>query len=155
MYLYVHRPCGHLWSKTLSAPSFGHYWKQPIWSAYLRYSFFLQVANLVFFALFLRNIFFGVWANAKSDPVVAQQNQRKLHAVIKMFFVMGITWIAEIISFILFWIEGAHKVYKTVFIFQLINSLQVSYRRSRRSQYYRSTLLHNHVVKLFLPPFPL
>ena len=76
--------------------------------------------------MFLRNIFCGVWANNKGDPVVAKQNQRKLHAVIKMFFVMGITWIAEIISFILSWTEGSHKVYKTLFPFQLINSLQVS-----------------------------
>ena len=29
-----------LWSKTLSAPSFGHYWKQPIWRPYLK-TFFI------------------------------------------------------------------------------------------------------------------
>ena len=80
---------------------------------------------MVFFALFLWNMLCGVWANQGSEPIVAQHNRQKLHVVIKMFFVMGVSWIAEIVSFFLNWFVGSHKIYRELFFFQLINSLQV------------------------------
>ena len=82
---------------------------------------------MVFFALFLWNMLCGVWANQAGDPVVAQQNRQKLHVVIKMFFVMGVSWIAEIISFFLNWFVGSYNIYKSLLFFQLINSLQVPF----------------------------
>ena len=81
---------------------------------------------MVFFILFLWNMLCGVWANQAGDPVVAQQNRQKMHVVIKMFFVMGVSWIAEIILFFVNWLVGDYKIYKGIFLFQLINSLQVN-----------------------------
>ena len=85
-----------------------------------------QVINMVFFILFLWNMLCGVWSNQAGDPVVAQQNKQKMHVVIKMFFVMGVSWIAEIVLFFVNWLIGDHKIYKGIFLFQLINSLQVN-----------------------------
>ena len=81
---------------------------------------------MVFFILFLWNMLCGVWANQAGDPVVAQQNRQKMHVVIKMFFVMGVSWIAGIIIFFVNWLVGDHKIYKAIFLFQVINSLQVN-----------------------------
>ena len=81
---------------------------------------------MVFFILFLWNMLCGVWSNQAGDPVVAQQNKQKMHVVIKMFFVMGVSWIAEVVLFFVNWLIGDHKIYKGIFLFQLINSLQVN-----------------------------
>ena len=80
---------------------------------------------MVFFFLFLWNMFCGTWSHRQNDPVVAEQHKQKLRMVIKMFFVMGVSWIAEILSFFLNWSVGSHKIYKGSLFFQLINSLQV------------------------------
>lgn len=48
-----------------------------------------------------------------------------MKAVIKMFFVMGLTWIAEFVSWALTDKYGGHAIYKTTFVFDLINALQV------------------------------
>ena len=97
---------------------------------------------MVFFILFLWNMLCGVWANQAGDPVVAQQNRQKMHVVIKMFFVMGVSWIAEIILFFINWLVGGDKIYKGIFLFQLINSLQV---------HICLLVVHELVVILFSP----
>ena len=84
-----------------------------------------QAINMVFFILFVWNMLCGVWANQAGDPVVAQKNRQNMLVVIKMFFIMGVSWIAEIVSFFLNWLVGANNIYKGIFLFQLINSLQV------------------------------
>jgi hypothetical protein len=88
----------------------------------------------------------GVWANQAGDPVVAQQNRQKMHVVIKMFFVMGVSWIAEIILFFVNWLVGDHKIYKGIFLFQLINSLQVNI-------YYMNWLLFHDVFSQLEPMY--
>lgn len=82
------------------------------------------IGNLFFFIMFLWSMMCGTWSNSKGDPVVSQQNKKKIKAVVKMFFVMGITWIAEIVSWGLAWDQGPEKVYKKAFLFQLINASQ-------------------------------
>ena len=87
-----------------------------------------QVGNMVFFILFLRNMLCGVWADCKTDPVVCKKNKQRVRVVIKMFFVMGVSWIAEIISFFVFWYFGddkKHILFYSLTPFQLFNSLQV------------------------------
>ena len=81
---------------------------------------------MVFFFLFLWNMLCGIWSEGKNDPAVRKKNQQRVRVVIKMFFVMGIAWIAEIVSFFLTWAVGNDAVYREVFFFQIINSLQVS-----------------------------
>ena len=88
---------------------------------------------MVFFFLFLRNMLCGVWAECKTDPVVCKKNKQRVRVVVKMFFVMGVSWIAEIISFFLNWFIGPHLTHKYLLIFQLINSLQVSVRNKNWS----------------------
>ena len=83
------------------------------------------VSNVVLFFLFLWSMLCGVWSDHDGDPVMKQQNKKRMKAVIKMFFVMGITWIMEFVSWILEITVGSHKVHKIVFVFDLINSLQV------------------------------
>lgn len=84
----------------------------------------ILLANLMFFLLFLWNMTCGTWANHDGEYAMSQQNKKKVRAVIKLFFVLGITWIAEIVSWGLEWAYGPEKVYKEVFVFQLINALQ-------------------------------
>ena len=90
----------------------------------------IQVANMVFFVMFLWNMLCGVWASQAGDPIIAQQQRQKMQVVIKMFFVMGVTWIAELISFFITWAIGDHKHYRELFFFQLINCLQVRLKKS-------------------------
>ena len=83
---------------------------------------------MVFFILFLRNMLCGVWADCKTDPVVCKKNKQRVRVVIKMFFVMGVSWIAEIISFFVSWYFGddkKHILFYSLTPFQLFNSLQV------------------------------
>ena len=83
---------------------------------------------MVFFILFLRNMLCGVWADCKTDPVVCKKNKQRVRVVIKMFFVMGVSWIAEIISFfvhLFFGDDKKHIISYSLAPFQLFNSLQV------------------------------
>ena len=105
---------------------------------------------MVFFILFLWNMLCGVWANQAGDPVVAQQNRQKMHVVIKMFFVMGVSWIAEIILFFVNWLVGDHKIYKGIFLFQLINSLQVNIYYMNLFFYYRFSQLKPKCIQEML-----
>ena len=65
----------------------------------------------------------GHWSNA--DPVLKQQNKKRMKAVIKMFFVMGVTWILELVGWIVDYKYGTARVHKYVLPLDLINSLQV------------------------------
>ena len=77
---------------------------------------------MVYLILFLRNRLCGVWANQCLGPVVAQQNRQNMHVVIKMFCVMGVSWIAEIAEiFFVNWLIGDHNT-----LFHVINSLKVN-----------------------------
>ena len=46
------------------------------------------------------NICCGTFGSARDDPVIQDQHKKRLRAVIKMFFVMGLIRIVEIIRFI-------------------------------------------------------
>ena len=97
---------------------------------------------MVFFFLFLWNMLCGIWSEGKNDPAVRKKNQQRVRVVIKMFFVMGIAWIAEIVSFFLTWAVGNDAVYREVFFFQIINSLQASEKESFTNCINRAFILH-------------
>ena len=81
---------------------------------------------MVFFSMFLYSMICGVWADSKGDPVIKKRNRKRVRAVLKMFFVTGLTWIAELISWGLHEAyEDPRRVYKAVFFFNLLNALQV------------------------------
>ena len=109
---------------------------------------------MAFFFLLLWNMLCGIWSEGKNDPAVRKKNQQRVRVVIKMFFVMGIAWIAEIVSFFLTWAVGNDAVYREVFFFQIINSLQVSEKGLLTNCINRAFILHLLVVPgtdLFLP----
>ena len=96
---------------------------------YFEYFHLFQVLNFVFFVLFMWNLCCGAYRSKSNDPVVkSQQGQqkKKMRAVIKLFLIMGITWIAEMISFILELNFCRIKVAKPSVFFDVFNGLQVS-----------------------------
>ena len=53
---------------------------------------YFQIVNFGFFSHFMYNMFYGVWAKKSGDPKVAKEKEqqlKKLHVCIKLFFVMG------------------------------------------------------------------
>merc|ERR1712141_506053 len=66
---------------------------------------------------------FGVFANGLSQQSI-NQNKKRMTAIIKMFFIMGITWLAEIVSFSIDWNEPSNSDNKISFAFSVINALQ-------------------------------
>ena len=90
---------------------------------------------MVFFVIFVWTITFGFWGTDKAitttDEEKAQRRRQRMKVVIKMFIVMGLTWIADIVSWAIT-LNGLSKkfnnkglLYSEVF-FDCINSLQVS-----------------------------
>merc|ERR1711879_695200 len=80
--------------------------------------------NLAFFVAFLWNMVCGIWAQTPPTGSVASQSKRKVKAVCKVFFVMGLTWIAEIITWILKITYGHHRIYKFIFPLEVLNASQ-------------------------------
>lgn len=87
----------------------------------------ILLANVVLFLCFIYNFFFGVWAMTVTnvtDQTLREQNRTKLHTAVKMFFVMGLTWTAEVLDWALGWAYGSHRVYHVTVVFNAINALQ-------------------------------
>ena len=83
------------------------------------------------------NITFGFWGTDKAitttDKEKAQRQRQRMKVVIKMFLVMGLTWITDIVSWAINLNGRSAKfnnkglLYSEVFC-DCINSLQVSHR---------------------------
>ena len=73
--------------------------------------------------MFIWNMCCGVFA--QKGQAIEDENNKRLKAVVKMFFVMGPTWLAEIFSFALD--QGVKQCHasKIVILFDIINCLQV------------------------------
>ena len=93
------------------------------------------VSILGFFGIFVYNMTAGFWADnalANTEKERAEKRKQRMKVVIKMFFVMGLSWIADIISWGLGESYGEFEVWKieglryTTLFFQIINSSQVS-----------------------------
>ena len=79
----------------------------------------------------------GFWASnamATTDKAAQAKKQRqRMKVVIKMFFVMGLSWIADIVSWAVQEGHGDYEFYKktglryTSLAFAIINSCQVSF----------------------------
>ena len=71
----------------------------------------------------------GVYAHGGTNlnQSINDQNKKRFKAILKMAFIMGISWIAEIISFYITWQFG-HESFshsKIIFGFKIFNALQV------------------------------
>ena len=78
----------------------------------------------------------GFWSDnvlAATDAERAKKQKQRMKVVIKMFFVMGLSWIADIISWAVQEGHGDYEFYKktglryTSLVFAIINSCQVSF----------------------------
>lgn len=58
----------------------------------------ILLANLVMFVLTSWNMCCGVYANT---GIIQSQNRKRIFIALKLFFIMGITWLSEITSFIM------------------------------------------------------
>ena len=87
-----------------------------------------------FFGVFVYNLTAGFWSDntlANTDKERAEKRKQHMKIIIKMFFVMGLSWIADIISWGLAESYGPFEVWKigglryTALFFLIINSSQV------------------------------
>ena len=83
-----------------------------------------QIVTLGFLSAFVWNIYYGPFSNNMS-----LNQQKKIKIVAKLSIVMGPTWIMEVVGWAISYHSNLEKVQarKSVFAFDLINSLQVSY----------------------------
>ena len=82
------------------------------------------MVNILFFLSSMWNLMCGVWADKSGDPMIRAQHKSLYKTVIKMFFAMGITWLAEAVSHGLEWAYKPADVKYIVLCFKIINSLQ-------------------------------
>ena len=68
---------------------------------------------------------FGVFGNGHNHQSITDQNKKQMTAMIKMFFIMGITWLAEIVSFSVEWHDPTNSDNPISFACNIINALQV------------------------------
>lgn len=86
-----------------------------------------QLLTLYFFAMFIWNMAYGTFAKQSGGGTkIKDESYRRRKAVLKMFFVMGPTWLAEIIAFALPYGVCERLADRLVFPFNVINALQVS-----------------------------
>ena len=74
-------------------------------------------------------MFFGVYAQSSATLSIQQHDDKKrLKAVAKMYFIMGPTWIVEVIGWYLSFHTkvGQYKASQFGLFFDVINALQVS-----------------------------
>ena len=78
----------------------------------------------------------GVFAQKSGKgPAIEDENNKRLKAVVKMFFVMGPTWLAEILHFALKQGVKECHVNKVVILFDIINCLQVIFQKIKQLYY--------------------
>ena len=111
----------------------GQGWDIPqLWYFHL-INIFTLVSILVFFGIFLWKLAFGEISrnsNAATEREKAERRKQRMKVAIKMFFVMGLTWIADMISWAIATKHGKFEVFKNKgllysgLVFQIINSSQ-------------------------------
>ena len=87
-----------------------------------------QFANFVFFSLFICELMCDTWSVHKRDELDETgkySHKTRMKVVTKIFFVLGLTWVAEIVSWICHYTYSVRLVYKIVLFFDLVNALQV------------------------------
>ena len=83
--------------------------------------------NLLGFVCTSYNLCCGIWSSRQGDSSMALAQQRfRMITLVKMFFAMGISWLAEFISWLLAYHFGREGwVIKWSFGFDIINASQV------------------------------
>jgi len=89
--------------------------------------FFLPVSvlialNIIFFLLASWSLAFGVWAPAANDRIKRRTTQRFM-IVVELFFIMGLNWIGEIVTWAVSWGYGT-RAWQAALFFDIVNALQ-------------------------------
>ena len=84
------------------------------------------------------NIYFGIYSSRNESFKIGENDGKRARAVIKMFFVMGPTWIMEIIGWALKFHSnlGKDTSSQLFLLFDVVNSLQVRSINSLSLEYF-------------------
>ena len=119
-------------SKNIVKPGFGE--DSCIFSSYLAKLVYFHgiiaiilVINFIFFMASSYNLLFGLWSpssNNAGDSGRFQRTRQMLWVVLELFLVMGLTWLAEVVSLVINWVHGTTYAGWEIIVFDIINSLQ-------------------------------
>ena len=85
----------------------------------------MLTVNLLFFLASSYALLCGVWASAWDTDSGNRNNSRQMFwVVMELFLVMGLTWLADVVSLIISWNNGKTYSGWEIIIFDIINSLQ-------------------------------
>ena len=85
----------------------------------------LLIFNLSLFLSSAYSLLFGIWAIPREDTSSSSRGSRQMFwIVLELFLVLGLTWLADIISLALNWAYGSIYVGYEVFFFDAFNALQ-------------------------------
>ena len=85
----------------------------------------ILLVNIAFFVATSYNLLFGLWApSADGDSRRYEKTRQMLGVVVELFLVMGLTWVADVISTFINWRRGEVYLGWEIVVFDVINSLQ-------------------------------
>ena len=85
----------------------------------------LLIFNLTLFLSSAYSLLFGIWAVPREDTNANSRGSRQMFwIVLELFLVLGLTWLADIISLSLNWAYGSVYVGYEVLFFDAFNALQ-------------------------------
>jgi len=85
----------------------------------------LLVINLLFFMASSYALLFGIWAPARDTDSGGRSNTRQMFwIVVELFLVMGLTWLADVVSLVINYVYGKAYAGWEIIIFDIVNSLQ-------------------------------
>jgi len=86
----------------------------------------LLVFNLSLFLSSAYSLLFGIWAIPREDTnsTSSRGSRQMFWIVLELFLVLGLTWLADIISLALNWVYGSIYIGYEVFFFDAFNALQ-------------------------------
>ena len=122
--------CHLLDNENLVRPGFGE--NTCFFSTYLAQIIFLHgiiaailAINLAFFLASAYSLLFGLWSGAGDAASGRLARTRSMLVVVtELFLVMGLTWVAEVVSTVLSWRRGEAYSGPEILVFDVINSLQ-------------------------------
>ena len=86
----------------------------------------LLTINLVLFLSSAYSLLFGIWAIPREDSSTSSRGSRQMFwIVLELFLVLGLTWLADVISLLLNWANGSAHVTFEVFVFDVLLFLHI------------------------------
>jgi len=86
--------------------------------------FLILLVNLCLFLTSAYALLFGIWATSREDGSSRQGIRQMFWIVLELFLVMGLTWLADVVSLLINWLQGGIYAGYEILFFDIINSLQ-------------------------------